>query len=118
MNIIDKHYLNHKNKTGSACKGFVFSLDLAIAFIAMLLMLSLMLSQLEILKNEEIENEIEADRIYNLLKTSQSYKPGIAERHLVFMKTVLREIVGRLRYVLAQKTAAYYHKSNTEANPR
>ena len=67
---------------------------------------------------KEIENEIEADRIYNLLKTSQSYKPGIAERHLVFMKTVLGEIVGRLRYFLAQKTAAYYHKSNTEANPR
>ncbi len=50
MNITDKRGLNHEGR------GFVFSLDLAIAFIAMLLMLSLMLSQLEILKNKEIEN--------------------------------------------------------------
>ena len=50
MNIIDKR--NQKQNQ----RGFVFSLDLAIAIIAMLLMLSLMLSQLEILKNKEIEN--------------------------------------------------------------
>jgi len=50
MNITDKH---DSNQSG---RGFVFSLDLAIAFIAMLLMLFLMLSQLEILKNKEIEN--------------------------------------------------------------
>ena len=48
MNITDRR---SRNLGG---KGFVFSLDLAIAFIAMLLMLSLMLSQLEILKNREI----------------------------------------------------------------
>ena len=54
MGITDKRNLNQGSKTGIAGKGFVFSLDLAIAFIAMLLMLSLMLSQLEILKNREI----------------------------------------------------------------
>lgn len=67
---------------------------------------------------KEIENEIEADRIYNLVKTSQSYKPGITERYFKYTKTLLGEIVGRLRCVFAQVTAAYYHKSNTEANPR
>ena len=69
-------------------------------------------------RQKEITNEIEANRIYNLVKTSQSYKPGITDRFIVYMKTVLSEIVGRLRCVLAQKTAAYYRKSKTEVNPR
>ncbi len=101
MNIIDEHYLNCKNKTDSTCKGFVFSLDLAIAFIAMLLMLSLMLSQLEILKNKEIENieRIELQRsaffaIDSMIKNRDEERPLLgfalydAEKHRVLSNEI------------------------------
>jgi len=101
MNITDKHDLNQSGR------GFVFSLDLAIAFIAMLLMLSLMLSQLEILKNKEIENieRIELQRnaffaIDSMTKNRDEERPLLglalydAEKHRVLsneIDTVLLE---------------------------
>ena len=70
------------------------------------------------MRQKEIENEIEAGRIYNLVKESQSYKPGITERYFKYIKMFLGEIVGRLKCVFAQVTAVYHRKSNTGVNPR
>ena len=95
MNITDR------NKCKKSRKGFLFSLDLAIAFIAMLLMLSLMLSQLEILKNKEIEDveRIELQRnaffaIDSMAKNRDEERPLLglalydAEKHRVLSNEI------------------------------
>ena len=107
MNTTNKHYLNWKSK------GFVFSLDLAIAFIAMLLMLSLMLSQLEILKDREIENveRIELQRtafftIDSMTKNRDEERPLLglalydAEKHRVLSNEIDTSLLKNSKPVL------------------
>jgi len=105
MNTINNH--NRKSR------GFVFSLDLAIAFIAMLLMLSLMLSQLEILKDREIENveRIELQRtafftIDSMTKNRDEERPLLglalydAEKHRVLSNEIDTSLLKNSKPVL------------------
>ncbi len=110
MNIIDKPELNKGEK------GFVFSLDLAIAFIAMLLMLSLMLSQLEILKNNKIADveRVELQRnaffaIDSMTKNRDEERPLLglasydAEKHRVLSNEIDTVLLKNAKSVLFEK---------------
>lgn len=68
-------------------------------------------------RQKEFEDEIEAMRIYSLVKTSQSYRSGLTERIIVYVLTYLGEIESKLKCFIAHKMAAYYRKSNTEIKP-
>ena len=105
--------MNTTNKHNRKSEGFVFSLDLAIAFIAMLLMLSLMLSQLEILKDREIENvkKIELQRtafftIDSMTKNRDEERPlfGLAlydaEKHRVLSNEIDTSLLKNSKPVL------------------
>ena len=105
--------MNTTNNHNRKIWGFVFSLDLAIAFIAMLLMLSLMLSQLEILKDREIENvkKIELQRtafftIDSMTKNRDEERPLLglalydAEKHRVLSNEIDTSLLKNSKPVL------------------
>jgi hypothetical protein len=68
-------------------------------------------------RQREIANHVEANRNYNLVKTSQSYRPGVFKRIICSVQTNLGEILNRLKCAFALKSVAYFRKSKAELKP-
>jgi len=90
--------------------GFAFSLDLMIAFLALLLMLSLMLAQLDLLKGQAIESiegiALQRKAIFlidSMVKNRNEENPGLgsalfdAQKHRILQNELDPILLGRAR---------------------
>ena len=68
------------------------------------------------MRHKDFEDEIEAMRTYKLVKTSQSYRPGITERIIVYVLTLLGEIVSKLKCFFTHNTVTNYRNQIPRSN--